>query len=457
MVPKRIFIGSASESKVLAKAIAQQLAADGYAPVRWWEEFPPGAVTLDRLLELARSVEGAVFLCTSVDKSWYHDQLHDTPRDNLLFEYGMFVATLGRHKTVAVVDHNTKMPSDCAAITHSLVTPDISSLAERIVAHFDAVFAERIRTPFDESLLVTDLTLVEDFLKVLPPKDWHQRSLYTGFGGAQRWLAMGATPDYQTKKEARELNNLFLEAIRDLDVRTFVSLGPGDAESDKEIALHLRKREPSLRYIPVDISYGLVQRAMARLCNYVSVPVAILGDFEDRMAFIDREIRRHGIKPILFGLLGNTLGNVDRFERVFLQELRSLLDNGDSLLLSVSILMPEWRFEEDRRFHHGSYSVENRHFIAHGLAKHTGESASDIFLDFEDRIHFQEGGSDVPDAVAIDIVDSRSGRLITSIRRYRWEILLSWLSAELNFKVRFSKAVDFNSRLGYGVALLSTR
>jgi predicted nucleotide-binding protein len=117
MAKKNIFIGSASESLEIAKAIAQALAESDYRSLRWWQEFPAGSITLDRLLELSKSVDGAVFLCTGLDKRWYRQELSQVPRDNLILEYGIFVTRLGRERTLVLKDSDTRLPSDIAAIS----------------------------------------------------------------------------------------------------------------------------------------------------------------------------------------------------------------------------------------------------------------------------------------------------------------------------------------------------
>src|SRR5467141_2455227 len=71
MGKKTIFIGSAKETIEVAKKIAQALGDQAYNPVRWWTAFQPGTVTIDELTKYARSVDGAVFLFTGIDKTWY--------------------------------------------------------------------------------------------------------------------------------------------------------------------------------------------------------------------------------------------------------------------------------------------------------------------------------------------------------------------------------------------------
>src|SRR6185295_16161042 len=116
MARRRIFIGSSKENKHIAESLAQDLADKGYDPRRWWHDFPPGSVTLDRLAEIAKSVDGAVFVCGKDDKTWYRGLTTDTPRDNIVLEFGMFVVILGRRRTIVVHEEGTRLPSDLDGI-----------------------------------------------------------------------------------------------------------------------------------------------------------------------------------------------------------------------------------------------------------------------------------------------------------------------------------------------------
>jgi predicted nucleotide-binding protein len=133
----KIFIASASESKPLATAIAQELARAGYQPLRWWQEIPSGSITIDHLAEIAKSVNGAVFLLTSVDKTWYRDEVSEGPRDNVILEYGLFVAHHGRSRTLIITDPKTKLPSDISGVNYERNLEDVSTVAEQTVKFFE--------------------------------------------------------------------------------------------------------------------------------------------------------------------------------------------------------------------------------------------------------------------------------------------------------------------------------
>lgn len=160
MAQKSIFIGSATESKPLAAKIGQGLADIGYRPLRWWKEFPPGSLTLDRLLEIAQDVDGAVFLFTAADHTWYRGLLSESPRDNVILEYGMFVAHHGRERTLMLTEPGIKLPSDVIGITYASIIEDEESVVERTVRHFVRLFSDPLPPRLEDIRLAVDQWLL---------------------------------------------------------------------------------------------------------------------------------------------------------------------------------------------------------------------------------------------------------------------------------------------------------
>jgi len=455
MAQKSIFIASAGESKLLAAKIGQGLANAGYRPLRWWQEFPAGSLTLDRLVEIAESADGAAFLLTAADRTWYRQEAVGSPRDNVILEYGMFVARQGRRRTLMLTEPGVKLPSDVAGITYERILDDVPSVVERTVEHFDREFSDPLPPQLEAIRLIVDPSVVEQQLMDRLPASWYQRDLYFGIEGARGWLAAVSEESYAPRVHELGLQHLRIAAVEPVSVRTFVSFGPGDAECDKEIAISLRNREPWLQYIPVDISDGLLQRAVKLLSDQVRVPIGILSDFEDRLNFIALQIRAHAVPPILYALLGSTLSNLDRYERSFLYSLAAtVMRPGDYLLLDVSLAGPRWSREMDRRRQHASYGPGYRRFIATGVGRRSGNSIESIIERFDTRIGFGDGGGDIPNTRGINILDVSTGRLVLMIRRYDWPSFLSWLEERTQLQIVFKEPLFAGDILGDGVVLL---
>jgi Predicted nucleotide-binding protein containing TIR-like domain/Histidine-specific methyltransferase, SAM-dependent len=455
MAQKSIFIGSAAESKEQAAKIAQGLADAGYRPLRWWKEFPPGSLTLDRLLEIAGEVDGAAFLFSAADKTWYRGQVSGAPRDNVILEYGMFVVCNGRQRTLMLAESGTRLPSDVGGITYEHIIEDIQTVVERTVDHFNRQFSDPLPPALGVIRLAVDPTVLEQQMMTPLPAGWHQRDLYFGIEGARGWLAAVGEESYAPQAHELKLQQLQLSAVKALSVRTFASFGPGDAEVDKEIAISLRDREPWLQYIPVDFSDGLLQRASRLLSDHVRVEVGILSDFEDRLTFIARQIRDYAVRPILFALMGNTLGNLDKYEKSFLTTLAStVMRPGDYLLLDVSLTGPQWSRDVDRRCKHSSYGPGYRRFIATAVSRRSGDSIESVIQKFDSRINFANGASDVPKTKAINIIDGSTGRNVLTIRRYDWSSFVGWLEENVDLKIEFKEPLFDDETLGDGVVLL---
>lgn len=90
----KLFLASTNEQLKLAKALASRLSRSGYDMIRWWRAFRSGDLTVDRLMEMANSVDGAIFILDAADKGTTRGNEYAIPRDNLLFEYGLFMNRL---------------------------------------------------------------------------------------------------------------------------------------------------------------------------------------------------------------------------------------------------------------------------------------------------------------------------------------------------------------------------
>ncbi|MBI3782782.1 MAG: nucleotide-binding protein [Deltaproteobacteria bacterium] len=273
MAKKRIFLACSSERKKTAETIAQRLQTAGYDPWRWWTDFRPGSITIERLQEIPSEVDGAVFLFARDDETWYRHQIVGSARDNVVLEFGLFLAHLGRERAIIVKSADVHLPTDVLGVNSQLLLGRTANLAARIVEHFDVVFSRTRAFARDEIPWAADPQVVEkQILDPLPP-DWHERALYFGTEGAKAWLHYLQEPRYSKRLRGDERAvQLVSNAVQPLDVRTLVSLGPGDAEWDLLLARMLRGREPWLQYIPVDISDGLLQKATALLGDRAEFP-----------------------------------------------------------------------------------------------------------------------------------------------------------------------------------------
>lgn len=96
MSKPRLFIGSSSESLPIVKILVDELKNDAEV-VPWTSKslFPPGQTTLASLLRAASSFDFAVFLFEPDDVIQSRGATFSVPRDNVVFELGLFMSHLG--------------------------------------------------------------------------------------------------------------------------------------------------------------------------------------------------------------------------------------------------------------------------------------------------------------------------------------------------------------------------
>jgi CAP12/Pycsar effector protein, TIR domain/Histidine-specific methyltransferase, SAM-dependent len=458
MARKRIFIASATEAKDgFAVPIAKALSEVGYEVVRWWQVFEPGDWTLPRLQEIAATVDGAVFLCLGTDKGWYRGGSVVSPRDNVLLELGLFLNSVGVKRSVVVTNSETKLPSDLAGLTCLIDKGDVLTIAETIVGHFRKQFTfARTATTLRAISIEVDPKIAESTLRFPPPNNWHQRALYLGTQGARNWLRVADEPAHLTPSDQTAIRNAILEAIKGLSPQSFVSFGPGSGDIDREIAVMLRSASP--RYFPVDISHGLLVHACETLSEYLPVPLGILSDFEERFPFIAERLDTRVERPILAGLLGHTLCNLDRFELTFLRQIESWLKTGDQLLIQVVVALESWK-PTQAQLDPSQHTASRRRFFSDGLARQLGAPAQSIFDQYSERIDHRTGQSDVPQAISLDVIDRESGTKIQSIRWYQWQHFLDWITSTVEFDIKkaFVHYYCNDSQRGEGIVLLEKR
>lgn len=119
----RIFLGSSGKQEKLLQALTRGL--EDIAHVEpWTTSFNPGTTTLERLLELVHEVDFAAFVfarddwtTTSPTASPPTDSGQASPRDNVVFEAGLFGGALGMRRTFIIHAGGSKLPSDLLGLT----------------------------------------------------------------------------------------------------------------------------------------------------------------------------------------------------------------------------------------------------------------------------------------------------------------------------------------------------
>ncbi|MCI0535420.1 MAG: nucleotide-binding protein [Verrucomicrobiales bacterium] len=114
-----LFIGSSKEGLDVARAIELNLQHDAEATLWNGGVFGLNTGTLEALVNALDRFDFAILVITPDDVVTSRDVTSQAPRDNVMFELGLFMGRLGRARTFAVCSNSQdmKLPADLAGVT----------------------------------------------------------------------------------------------------------------------------------------------------------------------------------------------------------------------------------------------------------------------------------------------------------------------------------------------------
>lgn len=112
----KVFIGSSTEGLEIAEAI--QLGLDAVAECTVWNQ-SAFELTIEGIVDISRGFDFAVLVLTPDNMLVKRGETGFAPRDNLVFELGLFTGALGRARTFLVYsrDDELQLPSDLSGVT----------------------------------------------------------------------------------------------------------------------------------------------------------------------------------------------------------------------------------------------------------------------------------------------------------------------------------------------------
>lgn len=181
--------------------------------------------------------------------------------------------------------------------------------------------------------------LAEDVRRGLSkePKRFLPKYFYDQLG-SQLFEAICLLPEYYlTRAENEILERYADEIVSSVDGNTtLVEMGSGSASKTRLIIEALLRKQPELRFIPVDISASALDSSSRILLqSYPQLSIeAYAADYFAGLAELGKKQR--GRTLALF--LGSNISNFDPDEALkFLRALREMLSDGDALLLGADL------------------------------------------------------------------------------------------------------------------------
>ncbi len=117
---KKLFIGSSTESLSLAYAIQENL--EHTAEITVWSQdiFKPSSYALDDLEDALDAFDFGIFIFSPEDMTTIRNEEKMTVRDNVLFEFGLFIGRLGRENCFFVMpraEDDLHLPTDLLGLS----------------------------------------------------------------------------------------------------------------------------------------------------------------------------------------------------------------------------------------------------------------------------------------------------------------------------------------------------
>lgn len=163
-----VFIGSSVEGLGIARELERHLQRDARLNLWTSDIFQPGGTTISSLLEQIDCCDYAILAFSADDLVLIRDKRWFSPRDNVVFEAGLFIGRLGPTRTFIVYDNEAKVriPTDLAGVT--AVTYSGSRYQENPAAALSPV-ASSIRIALAATIPSKEIDFIKAFITFIEP------------------------------------------------------------------------------------------------------------------------------------------------------------------------------------------------------------------------------------------------------------------------------------------------
>lgn len=355
-----IFIASSSESLNYAEALKALLEETNEYNVTIWKDasFNLGETIIESLEKIKKLFDYAIFVFYPDDEINFRTEKMKSVRDNVIFEFGLFVGVLGRFKCYAIVPENLqiKQPSDLLGVNlsrykyikndanlKSTLRTSANNIRKAIEDNLDSPSknSKLIRGDFRDSIVdmsvnvsLVDSDLYKQWLESMKRGERvKEELLYWDRQTANRWL------EYEKftiqsfdliQNMGEKLKNL-LSAPFDL-----ISLGPGSGAKDIAFLSSVMMPRGVYWYYPIDISSHLLFHAMKSVTEqFDDTRLKVKGiraNFNslEKLKFVYRYTSNKNV----FTLLGNTLGNYN--EQEIVTRIKNSMYPGDFFIVEIN-------------------------------------------------------------------------------------------------------------------------
>jgi hypothetical protein len=121
---RKLFVGSSKEGLAFADKVTEQITREcgDWITSETWSDggvFTLNNSALDSLLKASRKFDYGILVASKDDILHSRGKDHFVPRDNVMFEMGMFLGSLGLTRAFLLVEEESKLPTDYNGVTVS--------------------------------------------------------------------------------------------------------------------------------------------------------------------------------------------------------------------------------------------------------------------------------------------------------------------------------------------------
>jgi hypothetical protein len=121
LAKRSCFLGYSGKASPIARDLKEHLlrVLPTVSIIDWKWDFRLGQILYHEIKRACDDSQAAIFLVTKDDTQVISKgAFRQTPRDNIIFEYGYFSGRIGVEKTILVVEEDTKVPSDLGGLLY---------------------------------------------------------------------------------------------------------------------------------------------------------------------------------------------------------------------------------------------------------------------------------------------------------------------------------------------------
>ena len=130
-----VFIASSAEGLSVAEAV--NIKIENEVRVKQWDNaFDLSSVTISSLIKRAQESDYGVFVFHKDDETTIRGEKYSTVRDNVLFELGLFIGSLGIEKCFVLLPKSKetefRLPTDLSGVTMTVYDDEIDDMVDAV-------------------------------------------------------------------------------------------------------------------------------------------------------------------------------------------------------------------------------------------------------------------------------------------------------------------------------------